>query len=141
MGTIERFEGTIIGTAHGVTKCRTVTRPRESERWKAGNARKRRGVSWEFVPGRVGLQVPVDVEDHGEQSTMQNMTSHCEGARTNHTFQEKRTISMEQQMVARHVRQFEEEAIPQADWDTAIHRHAVKGSWRRCVRTQNTRNS
>ena len=66
LGTIERIEDAIIGTPNGVTKCRTVTRLLENQRWNADNVSKMRGVPLEPIFGRGNSLIPVDVEDHGE---------------------------------------------------------------------------
>ena len=66
LGTIERTEEAILGTERGVIKCRTVSRLPESSRWNANNVLRMRGVPWEPVSGRIGFQIPVDIDDHGE---------------------------------------------------------------------------
>ena len=66
LGVIERIEEIIIGTMNGVVKCRIVTRLFESQRWDADIVTKMKGVPWEPVAGRICLQIPMDVEDHGE---------------------------------------------------------------------------
>ena len=75
IGTIERTEEAIIGIEHGVIKCRTVTRLAEGDRWSADNIKKMRGFPWEPIPGRICSQIPVDVEDHDDNTHADEMES------------------------------------------------------------------
>ena len=65
LSTIERIEETIIGIEHGVTKCRTINRLSNEERWQKELVNNMKGVPWEFVPGRRGQHIPVEIQPDG----------------------------------------------------------------------------
>ena len=66
LGTIERTEGTSIGTERGVTKCRTVSRFPGNARWNGKLTLDMQGVPWEPVPGRAGHHIPVEIDRNGQ---------------------------------------------------------------------------
>ena len=66
LGVIERTEETIIGTKDGVVKCRIASRLSECDQWSKGLILQMRGSPWEPVLGKQNMNIPVDVEDDGE---------------------------------------------------------------------------
>ena len=65
LGINERTEETLIGTANGVVKCRTVTRLSETDAWDRVLLSQMRGVPWNPVPGKDDIRIPVDITDEG----------------------------------------------------------------------------
>ena len=66
LGTIERTEETLIGTAQGVIKCRTINRLSEGDRWNHKLTVEMKGVPWEPVPGNTNQHIPVEIGTHGQ---------------------------------------------------------------------------
>lgn len=66
LGIIERIKETIIGTRNGVVKCRTTSRLSECDQWNKDMILQMRGSPWEPVPGKQNMNIPVDVDDSGE---------------------------------------------------------------------------
>ena len=66
LGIIEKTEEVIIGTKHGVVKCRTVNRLSDGNQWNGDLVLSVGGWPWEPIFGRRGMHIPVDVEDDSE---------------------------------------------------------------------------
>ena len=66
LGVIERTEETIIGTKNGVVKCRTISRLSEDDQWNKELILQMRCSPWELVLGKQNMNIPVDVDDDGE---------------------------------------------------------------------------
>ena len=66
LGVNERTEETLIGTKHGVVKCRTVSRLAGSDQWSRSAVMEMKGLPWEPVPGRPGPHIPVNINEHGQ---------------------------------------------------------------------------
>ena len=65
LGTNERTEESLIGTARGVIKCRSIDRLTKGDRWNRDAVLNMKGTTWEPVPGVDGNHVPVDIDDKG----------------------------------------------------------------------------
>lgn len=66
LGTIERTEETLIGTAQGVIKCRVVNRLPEGDRWNLKLVAEMQGVPWEPVLGRSSDHIPAQIGNNGQ---------------------------------------------------------------------------
>ena len=66
LGNSERTEDVLIGTKHGVVKCRTVSRLSEAERWSKNGILDMRGTLWQPIFGRYNQHIPVDIADNGD---------------------------------------------------------------------------
>ena len=66
LGVNERTEETLIGTRHGVVKCRTVSRLAGGDQWSRSAVLEMRGLPWEPVPGKPGQHIPVNINEHGQ---------------------------------------------------------------------------
>ena len=66
LGTIDRTEETIIGTKDGVVKCRTLSRLASRDQWDSTMVLQIKGLPWEPVLGRRTMQIPVDVQESGD---------------------------------------------------------------------------
>ena len=76
LGTVERAEETFIGITRGIIKCRSVNRLPEDERWSCKCVTEMQGVPWEFVPGRFGQHILVEIGREGQvmDEVEENMT-------------------------------------------------------------------
>ena len=59
LGIIERTEEHLIGTEHGVVKCRTGQRLPGNQRWDWTMVTSIPGTTWKPVPGHQSDHVPV----------------------------------------------------------------------------------
>lgn len=64
-GIVARTQEVIIGTEHGVTKGKTVTRLFDNEKWNAQQTMRVRGTPWEPVPGKIDRRVFVAIDSRG----------------------------------------------------------------------------
>ena len=62
---LARTQETIIGTCHGVVKCRIVSRLSDEEKWGARQITGLRGTPWEPVPGKGDKRIPVAIDSQG----------------------------------------------------------------------------
>ena len=65
LGAIARTQEVLIGTAHGVIKCKAVSRLVDDERWDAQRVFNMKGTPWEPVPGNIDRRVPVAIDSEG----------------------------------------------------------------------------
>ena len=65
LGVIDRTEETLIGTKHGVAKCRTTNRKPEGQQWDAAAIEETRGAVQQPRPGVPSDRVPTGIADKG----------------------------------------------------------------------------
>ena len=65
LGNNERTEESIVGTPHGVIKCRTHNRMDSDHRWNPDVILSMRGTPSEPVLGRTDGMIPVSIDEHG----------------------------------------------------------------------------
>ena len=77
-GVVDRTDETIIGTTHGVIKCRTIKRRPEGQQWSADAIEDTKGSAQQPIPGTQSDRIPTGIVDNeGQQVKVNNELCPC----------------------------------------------------------------